>query len=292
MLQILRTKERNRSDGPSSPVFEHGTSAYRATVEALAEPRHRTEHPAANERAATFIADRLHTLGYAVTRQGPLRNVVAMPPGHPASEPLMLVGAHYDSVPGSPGADDNASAITVMLAVAETIAAGGSRPVGFVAFNGEEDGLEGSRDFVAWARHTGRAIAGIHVLEMVGYTAPRQRLPAGISVAGVQRGDFVALVGAGRSRPLLHQVMASANREPAAPPAVGLFVGRHPRLVPAVFHRSDHSPFWRAGLPALMWTDTAEFRNPHYHQPTDTPQTLDYGFMHRVATLLVAALSA
>ncbi|MEM9460611.1 MAG: M20/M25/M40 family metallo-hydrolase [Myxococcota bacterium] len=244
----------------------------------------------ANQRVATLIADRLHTLGYAVTWQGPLRNVVARPPGHPASEPLMLVGAHYDSVPGSPGADDNASAIAVMLAVAEAMARCGSRPVGLVAFNSEEDGLEGSRDFVAWARRTGQAIAGIHVLEMVGYTAPHQRLPAGLSVAGVERGDFVAVVGAGRSRSLLHQVMDTADREPVAPAAVGLYVGRHPRLVPAVFHRSDHSPFWRAGLPALMWTDTAQFRNPHYHQPTDTPQTLDYGFMHRVTGLLLATL--
>lgn len=78
----------------------------------------------------------------------------------------------------------------------------------------------------------------------------------------------------------------------ASPPTVGLFAGPHPRLVPCMLHRSDHSPFWLAGLPALMWTDTAEFRNPHYHQPSDTPQTLDYGFMHQVTALLCSALTS
>ncbi len=102
-------------------------------------------------------------------------------------------------------------------------------------------------------------------------------------------GDFLGLVGIHRSRPILDHVLATASCHTV--PVQGLYLPDVPlELVLQISHhllRSDHAPFWRAGLPALMWTDTAEFRNPHYHRPTDTPETLDYEFLAGVTRLLV-----
>jgi hypothetical protein len=104
-------------------------------------------------------------------------------------------------------------------------------------------------------------------------------------------GDFIGLIANQASRKELARVLACARSMPTAPPTVALqtWLGSE-RLVPDL-HRSDHAPFWGAGVPAVMWTDTAEFRNPHYHRPSDTPDTLDYPFMAAVAALLETSLS-
>ena len=105
-------------------------------------------------------------------------------------------------------------------------------------------------------------------------------------------GDFLGLVGTFGSRRLLDHVLDTAYCH--AVPVQGLFLPDVPlEMIGRISHhllRSDHAPFWRAGLPALMWTDTAEFRNPHYHLPTDTPETLDYEFLAGVTRLLVYAV--
>ena len=108
-------------------------------------------------------------------------------------------------------------------------------------------------------------------------------------VQGSDVGDFLAMVGTDRSSGVLDHALDCAGHR--AIPVLGLYLpegspGSIRLLSPHVF-RSDHAPFWRKGIPALMWTDTAEFRNPNYHQPTDTPDTLDYEFMAEVARLLV-----
>jgi len=108
------------------------------------------------------------------------------------------------------------------------------------------------------------------------------RVRYGVSGTPIQTptvGDFLGLVGTYGSRQLLNHVLFL--------PDVPL------EMIERISHhllRSDHAPFWRAGLPALMWTDTAEFRNPHYHRPTDTPETLDYEFLAGVTRLLVHAV--
>ncbi len=262
----------------------------RATVDALSRPRHRLAHPAENRRTAEWLADALAELGYRVELQGPYRNVVASPRQQDAA-PLPLVGAHYDSVPDTPGADDNASGVAALLEVAGRAAAAG-RAALFVAFNGEEDGLLGSRDFVrSWQ---GPQVTCAHVLEMVGYrtTAPgSQRSPVPLPGAPTV-GDFLGIVAGAGGVPELDRVLRAARSLPGGPKVVGLktYFGLH-RRIPDL-GRSDHAPFWEAGVPALMWTDTAEFRNPHYHRPSDTPDTLDYAFMAGVVELLLASLAA
>ena len=254
-------------------------------------PRDHLAEPAANRAVRDVIADTLSTLGFSVSLEGRYDNVVALPL-RPRG-PLTLIGAHYDSVPFCPGADDNASAVAVMLEAARHHAESGA-DVGLVAFNAEEHGLRGSSELVADWLAAAPPIAGVHVLEMVGFASHEvgsQRSP--IALPGLPRvGDFIGVIANQRSRSLRRRIVRAARRASTpTPPLVSLqtWLGAE-RLVPDLF-RSDHAPFWHAGIPAVMWTDTAEFRNPHYHRPTDTPDTLDYDFMAGVAELLIAATS-
>src|SRR5262249_6117389 len=145
----------------------------RAWVERLAVPRHFFANARANAWVRDVLADAFERCGLEVRLQGRYRNVVALPRGARA-EPLTLIAAHYDSVPDCPGADDNASGLAVMLECALSLARElhARRPLGFIAFNAEEDGLLGSRDFVANGLGAlGVRVRTAHVLEMVGFRA-------------------------------------------------------------------------------------------------------------------------
>ena len=247
-----------------------------------------------NRAVGDEIAEELARLGYDVTLAGRYRNVVALPRRR-AAGPLTLLCAHYDSVPDCPGADDNASGVAVLLACARTLAAAWPAPaVGFVAFNAEEDGLLGSRDFVAHglaALHL--AVGGVHVLEMCGFRARgdgTQRSPLPFSLPGLSRGTFIAVVGQGASNRAANAAIGA--RLPASPHrvAVSTWPGLH-RTLPDLA-RSDHAPFWDVSVPAVLWTDTGNFRNPHYHRASDTPDTLDYAFMNGVREMVSHALGA
>jgi len=262
-----------------------------AMVRRLAVPRHATHEEPANRAIADFLAYALESYGYRVSFQGRWRNVVALPPG---PGPYTLVCAHYDSVPGTPGADDNASAVAVLLGAAR------SRPpnTAFVAFNREEDGMVGSEEFVQWLGEPGAPEVGeVHVLEMLGYTdytpgsqlvpppLPKFLLPRDVA-------DFVAVVGLGKGSGLAARVRKAADGALGVPPVVSLQAPAQILRVALDLGRSDHLPFVVDGRPAVMWTDTADFRTPHYHQRSDTPETLDYSFMAGVQRLLVLTLSA
>jgi Zn-dependent M28 family amino/carboxypeptidase len=258
----------------------------RELVESLSVPR--VHGTAGNEAVRRLIIGLFSASGFArpgIEEDGE-GNVIVGDPGRAT----VLIGAHYDAVLGTPGADDNASAVAVLLAAARAI--GPDERACFVAFNGEECGMVGSRAVVAGLRE--HNLEQVHVLEMVGYAsrAPgSQRNP--VPPAPVPTvGDFLGLVGTARSGFLLDHALSCAGH--SAIPVHGLYLPDVPleairESVPHVL-RSDHAPFWEAGLPALMWTDTAEFRNPHYHRPTDTPETLDYDFMAGVTRLLIHAV--
>jgi hypothetical protein len=266
------------------PVVDAGR--LREWVETIAKPRHAGAQSQANRETAEWVAMEFASMGYVVSFDGPERNVVAI--RKDAASKLTIVGAHYDSVWGSPGADDNASGIAVMLACAARVT---SPSIAFVAFNGEEDGLLGSTDFVPrWKDR----IATAHILEMVGYASEEpgsQRRPAGLPIPVPDRADFLGILANSDSNAELKRIIAKAGSLPQLP-VVGLktFLGME-KLFPVLL-RSDHAPFWNAGLPALMWTDTSEFRNPNYHKKTDTPETLDYAFMARIASLLTACVDS
>lgn len=259
------------------------TVRLRMLVERLAVPRHRIAEPAANAATRAWLIGAFQELGLEVSVQGQFQNVVALPRG---AKRVTLIGAHYDSVPGCPGADDNASAVAVMLEAAKALV---GAPVGFVAFNAEEEGLLGSFDFVEHGLPTlGVQVDGIHVLEMLGFQnsgAPLAKLPLPWTPECVKRCDFIGVIGKAASNDDVERTLASA----AAPElkVVGARTWGPVHVVMGDITRSDHFPFWLAGLRAVLWTDTANFRNPHYHRPSDLPETLDYEFMARVTELLI-----
>lgn len=264
----------------------------RAHLLSLVGPRDPNEHLRALDAAADYIAGEFARCGLVVAEDPfvvdgrRFRNIVGTRPGVTAPEEQVLVVAHYDTKPGTPGADDNASAVAAMLETARLLAGRSfGRTLTFVGFTLEEYGYQGSRRFARQARREGRQIVGVLDLEMVGFTSPRQRLPPGIRAR--RTGDFIGVVGNRNSRGLVETFAESARRSVPSLPVESLVVTWNGRLLPIV-RLSDHAPFWDAGYPAVMITDTAFLRNPHYHEPSDTLETLDLPFLTQVTTATAA----
>ncbi|MFG2639478.1 M28 family peptidase [Streptomyces sp. NPDC048370] len=307
-------------------------------------PRGRTHAPEAMLRAEARVADRLAEAGWRTERQpfdvrwrpgctdrpgggrlSPLRfrvhrrltgaNLLADLPIGPTDQaadgPAVLVGAHLDTVVGSPGADDNASGVAALLEVARLL--GGLRsppPVRLAFFDMEELGFVGARVAARAARH-GRRVSGMLCLESVGcfVDGPRtQAMPAGFGAlfrgaAGAVRardgrGDFTLVVHRRSSTAAAELWRRAAG---AAEPPLPVVTLRDPRpdglrgvlaglAVPPLNHlgRSDHAAYWNAGVPAVLLTGTANFRNPRYHRPDDTPDTLDHARLTAVAVATAA----
>jgi hypothetical protein len=259
-------------------------------VESLGYPRHYLAGRAANRRARDWLVRQLRDFGYAPTLQGSYDNVVAT--SEAGGGPHLLLGAHYDSVPGTPGADDNGSAVAVCLECARLVKAHGIGGVAVAFFNREEDGLLGSAEFVEQLAGRPGSVAEAHVFEMVGYRDRRpgsQRVPPGLpGVAAPDAGDFLGLLANRRSNGVAEELLRLAATYVPESRVVALKIYLGVEKYFGHLHRSDHAPFWKAGIPAVMWTDTSEFRNPHYHRATDTPETLDYEFMAQVARVALA----
>jgi Zn-dependent M28 family amino/carboxypeptidase len=218
---------------------------------------------------------------------------------------VVLVGAHYDAVPGSPGADDNGSGTAGLLEVARVLrGAPTRRTVRFVLFTLEEAGLVGSTQHVArWSEARDEApegdrerVAMMLSLEMIGYFKDEpgsQRNPfaalsgmvKGFSVP--DRGDFIGL---GTTLQHRSAVRTLAREMGKAEPGLPTLVFDHLPVAPPDLLRSDHAPYLARGLPGIIVTDTANFRNPHYHQPTDKVETLDLDRLARVTRAVAAAV--
>jgi hypothetical protein len=200
----------------------------------------------------------------------------------------IVVGAHYDTVPGSPGADDNASGVAVLIELA-----GMNLPVRFVAFANEEVPYFTGPEMGSWvwakrARERGEPIRAMYSLEMLGYyrDAPgSQGYPAPLGLFYPDRAEFIAFVGDLGARNLVRRSIA-LFREKSMFPSEGVAA---PSFIPGVTW-SDHWSFRRHGFPAMMITDTAFNRYPHYHLPSDTPDKLDYERMARVTLGLAQML--
>ena len=240
----------------------------------------------------------------------PVRNVEAEIKGASRPNEIVVVGAHYDSVPGCPGADDNATGVAALLELARLLQArwyeasassaaqttlkgrttNPARTVRFVGFVNEElpffqTTQMGSLRYAATSRERGEQIVGMISVESVGYYADApgsQRYPFPFNLFYPSTGDFIAFVANVGSRSLLHQAMRSF-RDHARLPSEGAAA---PAWMEGIGW-SDQWAFWQHGYRAIMVTDTAPFRNPHYHTAGDTPGTIDYPRMAR----LVAGLS-
>jgi hypothetical protein len=206
--------------------------------------------------------------------------------------PLVILGAHFDSVPGTPGADDNASGVAVLLEAARVLSRARLRSqVLFCAFNLEELNMVGSTYFARKLKAAGAKVDAMISLEMIGYTDSRpgsQKYPAGLSWLYPDRGDFIGVIGNWNSSSLLRKVTRQM-RQVQGLSVETLSVPGNGVLIPAV-RLSDHSPFWDLGYPALMVTDTSFFRNPHYHASTDTLETLNLDFMAKVCEGVIQAV--
>jgi hypothetical protein len=194
---------------------------------------------------------------------------------------ILVVGAHYDSVSGSPGANDNASGVAGLLALARRFA---GKPCGqtlrFVAFVNEEPPYfqteeMGSLVYARRCQDRGDKISAMISLETIGYFSDEpgsQKYPsAGLGFFYPSKGNFIGFVGNTRSRALLRSAVAAFKNERKLP-CEGAAL---PAIIPGIGW-SDHWAFWECGYPAIMVTDTAPFRYPHYHSSTDTPDKLDY----------------
>jgi len=271
----------------------------------LIGPRH-LGRPLNLAAAATLIERELSQSGYPVERLPYLVgtqevvNLVAESPGARRKGEIVVLGAHYDTVPATPGADDNASAVAVLIEVARLMRPWSTeRTVRFVAFPCEEAphfhlGEMGSEIYAKLCRSRGERIVGMLCLEMVGYysSEPRsQRIPPAIPKAlrwaFPRRGDFLAAVGNLRSWRLLWKFRRGFKRAVRFP----LFSIGLPEALQEI-RRSDNSSFWDQGYPALMLTDTSFLRNPHYHLASDTPETLDYERMAQVALGVLGGVAA
>ena len=247
----------------------------------FAVPRHARWDPLGLLAVRSALRERLGALGplaehhFGSGSEAGTNLILRLPGREPQRRPL-LVGAHYDGPLQSPGADDNASGLVALLELARRWAASPPRrPVWLVAFDQEEWGMVGSAALAAQLKQAGQPLKLMVSLEMLAYTSPSQDdpHPAMRAVYG-DRGDFIALVanaGAGLLLPGLARAMGRHV------PTKVLPVPNGGRDIPDV-RLSDHSPFWDQGYNALMVTDTSFMRNPHYHEMSDTVETLDLPF--------------
>jgi Zn-dependent M28 family amino/carboxypeptidase len=253
------------------------------------------------QRAADYIGQELAKAGYSVTghpyaAEGKeVRNLSAELRGRSKPDEIIVVGAHYDSVQGSPGANDNTSGTAALLEIARSLA--GSRPsrtVRFVFFVNEEPpffktDLMGSLVYARQARQRGDQIKAMLSLETIGYyddTPKSQHYPFPLNFFYPSTANFIGFVGNSGSRQLVRRTVESFRRTTHFP-SEGAAV---PGGITGV-DWSDHWSFWHEGYPALMVTDTALFRYSHYHGPADTPDKLDYDRMARVTVGLARVVA-
>jgi hypothetical protein len=295
-FMIAMPGERHR--GPLQPLGVEDLSLLanlKAHVLAVASEEHNVGHPEALERTARYIEATLSGLGYAVSRQEfeteavKVRNLEVRRIGPGAGKPrLVVIGAHYDSAQGAVGADDNGSGVAALLELARLLKAvqpDEGLELRLVFYVNEELPWFGTENMGSLVHASGlareeREVVAMLSLETIAWysEAPgSQRYPFPFNLLYPSTGDFIGFVANPRSRSLLHRIIGSFRRHAAFPSegAVGL------ESIPGISW-SDQWAYWKFGWPAVMVTDTAPFRYPHYHTLRDTPDKLDYDGLARV----------
>ncbi len=302
---VLRASSSTSTGRPSSSTWPSiSVQNLRATVKTLCvDLAPRSYHPPSNlARVADWIAGRLRETGLVVmeqdyrTSEGTYRNVIALRQGTDRQRGVTVIGAHYDTCGPFPGADDNASGVAVLLELVRTLPKPPPRSSQFfVAFGTEEDPFFGSQDmgsahFARKLSDDGTRVELMIALDLVGFFSDEpgsQSFPYGfLQLYYPGRGNFIAVVGdlgAGRWIRRVKRGMLAAK-------ALPVYSFRGPSLIPGI-DWSDHFSFRQLGLPGVLVTDTAFLRNAHYHQPTDTPGTLDYSRMAAVVQALHGVLA-
>ncbi|MFT4578100.1 MAG: aminopeptidase YwaD [Nitrospinales bacterium] len=250
------------------------------------------------EKTRLYITKQFESFNLSVTQEAVdfessrSFNIIGKPTGI-QSTPFVLA-AHYDTKPGTPGADDNASAVAALLEIARCLADYTFRtPLIFTAFTLEEYGFIGSRHFIENATTRNETFSGMISLEMLGYknSAPQsQTYPPYVDTEKYpDSGDFIAVVGNEPSAQLTQSLAEGMKQNVPSLKVETLVVPGTGENFSDV-RLSDHAPFWNAGIPAVMVTDTAFFRNPNYHLPSDTLETLDMEFIRENAEAVAETL--
>jgi hypothetical protein len=299
VMRFLRTSEARVWTGPHPAA-----PRLRAHVEMLAGTigERNLWHREALARAADYITAQLVGSGYSPeahpfdvsgTR---VINLDAALMGTSRREDIVVVGAHYDSVSGCPGANDNATGVAAMLELAHRLArAPVSRTIRFAAFVNEEPPFfqtahMGSVVYANAAKARGDRIVGMLSLETMGYYSDEkgsQQYPAAVAMLYPDVGNFIALVAnVGSARLLMDARRAFKSRTPFPVQSAAV-----PAAIPGVGW-SDHWAFWQAGYAAMMVTDTAPFRYPWYHTANDTPDKIDYEKLAQVVDGLEAVIES
>ncbi len=293
----------NQTDALAQPMENNELMGrLRSHVETLAGEigERNVFRPIALAQAADYIERTWRDQGFEVirydheTRGQNVSNLEITRPGNSAE--VVLIGAHYDSVLGSPGANDNGSGLAAMLELSRYVA--GQRPtrtVRFVAFVNEEPPFfktpsMGSRIYVRTALARGDQIRAMLCLETIGFysNAPdSQHYPPLFNLFYPDKGNFIGFVSNFRSRGLLKQAVAAFRSRSDFPIEHVATFG----WIPGV-DWSDHWSFWREGIPAIMITDTAPYRYPYYHTPQDTPDRVIYEQLTRVTEALFGVIDA
>src|SRR3954466_12200629 len=275
-------------------------------VRAVASRPHNVSHPQELERAALYLGSTLVGMGDEVDRQPfrvdgeEARNIeVAIEPAASAADVrTLVVGAHYDSYAHAPGANDNGTGTAGVIELARLLAdlrGKSSIRIRLVLFVNEEPPyfkteLMGSLVYAKRLKQSGEPVLGMFSLETLGFysDAPHsQRYPPPLGLLYPTTGNFVAFVGLTSSRALVRRTVASF-RALVPFPSEG---GTAPGIIPGI-DWSDHWSFERVGIPALMITDTAPFRYPHYHSLADSPDKVDYERLARVVSGLEQVIKA
>ncbi len=242
--------------------------------------------------AAEYVKRTFEEMGFSVLEQGftvqgkTVKNLEVELRGESLPEEIVLFGAHYDSVFGTPGANDNASGVAALLVLARLARERRhARTLRFVAFVNEEPPFflswqMGSRVYARRCAERRERIAAMLSLETIGYysdAAGSQSYPVPFNFSYPNTGNFISLVGNLRSRDLVQRVMATFRKN-CRFPSEGVAA---PGFIPGIGW-SDHWSFWQEGYPAIMVTDTALYRYAQYHSPQDTPAIIDYDRTARV----------
>ncbi len=245
------------------------------------------------DKTAQYIFRSFETLGYQTKSLSyhwngrVFKNIVAEKSNSSSLEESVIIGAHYDSC-FNPGADDNASGIAGLLELARLLNGVPLKtPLRFVAFVNEEPPFfmteaMGSRIFVRAIQKEKQKIKAAIILEMIGYYSDKDHSQRYLPLLGPfypHRANFIAVVGNFPSRKIVKRIVQGFKKGSSFP--IEWIVA--PGFIPGI-NFSDHWSFWKEGLPAVMITDTAYLRNPHYHRTTDFPSTLDY---ERMAVMLL-----
>jgi len=261
---------------------------------AVASREHNVWHWSALEEAAQYIERAFAGTGYVVAAQrfetamGEVRNIEVEILGDTRADEIVLVGAHYDSVLGATGANDNGSGVAAVLELARLLK--GTQPartLRFVMFVNEEPPFfkgdqMGSRVYARRSKERGENIIAMFSLETIGYYSDSpgsQRYPFPLGFFYPSTGNYIAFVSNLSSRALLHKVIASFRRHAQFPSEAAAA----PAFIAGV-DWSDHWSFWYEGYAALMVTDTAPYRYAHYHTAQDTADKVDYDRLARVVT--------